>query len=102
MEKKRNQDIVMQERGINQEQLSPRKNGLIDGRKSLIKRKVSWSERNLGQYIHQRMKEENLTRDDLDESTINFFFQQFKTQDCTGHSEWSERYQRNIWVKDDE
>jgi len=48
------------------------------------------------------MKEENLTRDDLDESTINFFFQQFKTQDCTGHSEWSERYQRNIWVKDDE
>ena len=21
---------------------------------------------------------------------------------CEGHSEWSERYQRNIWISDDE
>ena len=95
--------MMMREKEINQEQLSPRRSGLIDGRKSLIlKRKVSWSERNLGRYIHRRMKEENLTRNDLDESTINFFFQQFKTRGCCGHSEWSERYQRNIWSKDDE
>jgi len=48
--------------------------------KSVIKRKISWSERNLGEYIHKRLKEENLTTKDLDESTINFFFQQFKIE----------------------
>ena len=68
----------------------------------VIKIKVSWSERNLGKYIHKRLEEENLTTEDLDESTINFFFQQFKTRGCEGHSEWSERYQRNIWISDDE
>ena len=48
------------------------------------------------------MKEENITRADLDEDTIDFFYQQFKTRGCNGHSEWSERYQRNIWVEDEE
>ena len=56
----------------------------------------------LGKYIHKRLKEENLTKEDLDVSTINFFYQQFKTRGCNGHSEWSERFQSNIWVKDDE
>ena len=77
----------------------------MSGEKSgkwFLDRKRSWKERNLGRYIHQRLKEENLTRNDLDESTINFFFQQFKTRGCAGHSEWSERFQRNIWIEDDE
>ena len=39
---------------------------------------------------------------DLDEDTINFFYQQFKTRGSNGHSEWSERYQRNMWVSDEE
>jgi hypothetical protein len=30
-----------------------------------------------------------------------FWIQQFKTKGCCGHSEWSERYQKNIWIKDD-
>ena len=34
------------------------------------------------------------------ESTIEFWIQQFQTRKCVGHSEWSERYQRNIWVSD--
>mgnify|MGYP004246698315 FL=1 len=34
----------------------------------------------MGEYIHKRLKEENLTTKDLDESTINFFFQQFKIE----------------------
>ena len=46
------------------------------------------------------MKEENITKDELDEDTINFFYQQYKTIGCTGHSEWSEQFQRNIWVSD--
>ena len=67
------------------------------------KRKIHWwLEQNLGEYIHRRMKEENITKDDLDEDTINFFYQQFKTRGCSGHSEWSERFQRNIWIKDEE
>ncbi len=65
-------------------------------------KKVLWHERGLGKYIHKRMKEENITREDLDESTIDYFFQQFKTRGSNGHSEWSERYQCNMWISDDE
>jgi hypothetical protein len=36
------------------------------------------------------------------EDELTFWIQQFKTRDCAGHSEWSERYQKNIWIKDDE
>mgnify|MGYP006865014064 CR=1 FL=1 len=48
--------------------------------KSPFKRRVCWHERNLGKYIYKRMAEENITRHDLDEDTINFFFQQFKVR----------------------
>ena len=33
---------------------------------------------------------------------LAFWIQQFKTRKCVGYSEWSERYQRNIWIKDEE
>ena len=36
------------------------------------------------------------------ENEIEFWIQQFKAKDSSGHSEWSERYQRNIWIKDEE
>ena len=36
------------------------------------------------------------------ENELEFWIHQFKTKDCCGHSEWSERYKRNIWIKDDE
>ncbi len=48
------------------------------------------------------MNEENITRDELDEDTINFFYEQFKTRGCEGHSEWSERFQCNMWIKKEE
>ena len=35
------------------------------------------------------------TKDDLE-----FWIQQFQCRDCVGHSEWSKRFQKNIWVKD--
>ena len=38
--------------------------------KPVLKRKIPWSERNLGEYIYKRLEEENLTIKDLDESTI--------------------------------
>ena len=62
----------------------------------------------LGQYIHRRMEsgdEVNTTFHLIKvptESELEFWIQQFKTKDCCGHSEWSERFQRNIWVKDED
>jgi hypothetical protein len=54
----------------------------------------------LGEYIEERMKEENISRKDLDKDTIDFFHQQYKVRGCAGHSEWSERFKKNIWIKD--
>ena len=54
----------------------------------------------LGEYIEERMKEENISRKDLDKDTIDFFHQQYKVRGCSGHSEWSERFKKNIWIKD--
>ena len=33
---------------------------------------------------------------------LEFWIQQFKIKDSSGHSEWSETYQKNIWIKDEE
>ena len=62
----------------------------------------------LAKYLSKRIKEDGLinyrktwcqvpTEDDL-----SFWIQQFKTRSCDGHSEWSERYKINIWIKDEE
>ena len=63
--------------------------------------------RELAEYIHKEISNlrwkslgelfTNLTADILE-----FWIEQFKTKDCCGHSEWSERFQRNIWIKDEE
>jgi len=60
----------------------------------------------LAEYIYNRIQELNWgSRGELFTKltpiTLEFWIQQFKTRDCVGHSEWSERYQRNIWIKDD-
>jgi hypothetical protein len=34
------------------------------------------------------------------EDELVFWIQQFKTRKCVGHSEWSDRYQCNMWVED--
>ena len=39
---------------------------------------------------------------ELNTDTLAFWIQQFKTRGCNGHSEWSERFQSNIWIKDEE
>ena len=31
---------------------------------------------------------------------LGFWIQQYLVKDSCGHSEWSERYKKNIWVKD--
>ena len=62
----------------------------------------------LAKYLRKRME----TQDEVNttfhlinvptEDELEFWIQQFKTKDCCGHSEWSERFQRNIWIKDEE
>ena len=61
----------------------------------------------LAEYLYKRFQELNWTsRGELftkfTTDTLEFWIQQFKTRDCCGHSEWSERFQRNIWIKDEE
>ena len=61
----------------------------------------------LANYILKRIQELKWgTRGELfmklTTDTLEFWIQQFKTKDCCGYSEWSERYQRNIWIKDEE
>ena len=62
----------------------------------------------LAKYLSKHIKEDGLvnyrktwcqvpTEDDL-----SFWIQQFKTRGACGHSEWSERFQCNIWIKDND
>ena len=67
--------------------------GFTNKMKPVLKKKIPWSERNLGEYIYKRLEEENLTIKDLDVSTINFFFQQFITEPLM---EW---YNETISIK---
>ena len=34
------------------------------------------------------------------EDELSFWIGQYKRRKCVGHSEWSERFQKNIWVSD--
>jgi len=61
----------------------------------------------LAKYIWKEIQDLNwISRGELftklTPDALAFWIQQFKTKDCCGHSEWSERYQRNIWIKDEE
>ena len=33
---------------------------------------------------------------------LEYWIEQFKCKDFVGHSEWSEKWQKNIWVSDEE
>ena len=37
---------------------------------------------------------------ELTPNALEFWIGQFQTRKCVGHSEWSDRWQRNIWVSD--
>jgi hypothetical protein len=60
----------------------------------------------LGQYIHRRMEsgdEVNTTFHLIKVPTadeLDFYIQQYKIKE--GDSEWSEEYQRNFWVEDED
>ena len=64
--------------------------------------------RELAKYIKKRMKGchvngmhgEWLYIKEPAEDELAFWIQQFKVRKSIGHSEWSDRYQMNIWVSD--
>ena len=61
----------------------------------------------LAKYIWKEIQDLNwISRGELftklTPDTLAFWIQQFKTRSCNGHSEWSERFQRNIWIKDED
>jgi len=61
----------------------------------------------LGKYLYKCMQSDEVnttfhlikipTEDELD-----FWIQQYQLKDNIGHFEWSERFQKNMWVKDEE
>ena len=53
----------------------------------------------LAKYLRKRMETQNKVPT---EDELAFWIQQFKIKDSSGHSEWSEGYQKNIWIKDEE
>ena len=62
----------------------------------------------LAKYLRKRIKENGLVNcrstwcQVPTENELSFWIQQFKTRGCNGHSEWSERFQCNMWIKDEE
>ena len=63
----------------------------------------------LAEYISNRMKGctvkgvdgERLYVKKPFSNELAFWIQQFLVKDSCGHSEWSERWQKNIWIKDE-
>jgi hypothetical protein len=62
----------------------------------------------LAKYLHGRMSTQDKVNTTIHlikvptEDELVFWIGQFRTRGCNGHSEWSDRYQRNMWIKDNE
>ena len=60
----------------------------------------------LARYLRKRLETQDKVNTTFhlikvpDEDELEFWIGQFKTRKCVGHSEWSEQFQRNIWVSD--
>ena len=66
----------------------------------------------LAEYISNRMKGCTIKGLGIDgerlyvkkpfSNELAFWIQQYLVKDSCGHSEWSERFKRNIWIKDND
>jgi|TARA_R110000824_G_scaffold92500_1_gene224348 hypothetical protein len=62
----------------------------------------------LAKYLHKRMSTQDKVNTTFHlikvptEDELVFWVGQFRTRGSNGHSEWSERYQRNMWISDKE
>jgi hypothetical protein len=60
----------------------------------------------LAKYLRKRMETQDKVNTTFHlikvptEDELTFWIEQFKLRKCVGHSEWSERYQCNVWVSD--
>ena len=51
----------------------------------------------LAKYLHERMT----TEDEVPtEDELSFWIQQHRLSHCAGHSEWSEKFKKNMWIED--
>ena len=48
----------------------------------------------LGEYLKKRINK------NMDSEELDFYIQQYKIKE--GHSEWSETWQKNIWIEDED
>jgi len=61
----------------------------------------------LAKYLSKRIKEDGLVNcrstwcQVPTEDELEFWVQQFKVKGNVVHSEWSERYKINLWIKDE-
>jgi hypothetical protein len=61
----------------------------------------------LAKYLFKRMETQDKVNTTFHlikvptEDELEFWILQFRIRDCVGHSEWSDRYKCNMWVKDD-
>jgi hypothetical protein len=61
----------------------------------------------LADYLNKEIVEDNEVRikvliGESIEDELAFWIQQFRARGCEGHSEWSERFQCNMWIKDND
>jgi len=62
----------------------------------------------LAKYLHERMKTGDMVNTTFHlikvptEDELAFWIQQHQLRHCSGHYEWSEKFKRNMWVKDEE
>jgi hypothetical protein len=59
----------------------------------------------LAKYLHERMETGDMVNTTFHLMKIppvedlEFWIQQHQLRHCAGHSEWSEKFERNIWIK---
>ena len=61
--------------------------------------------RELADYLNKEIKEDKEVRIKVSvgesiKDELEFWIQQFKVRGACGHSEWSDRFQRNIWIEE--
>jgi len=66
---------------------------------------VKENSKELADYLNKEIKEDNEVREKVMsgesiEDELEFWIQQFKVRGSCGYSEWSERFQCNIWIKE--
>ena len=66
---------------------------------------VKENSKELADYLNKEIKEDEEVRIKVSvgesiKEELEFWLQQFKVRGARGHSEWSDQFQRNIWIEE--